>query len=209
MGYDIISEDFDSAHNNNVMLCKFVIRTPESIHMDKTIAILNSYDKSRSINIASGATVAVCSNGMFWGSEATFKRKHHTRIWEDIVTAVDSQLETLDETIRKLTTFYEYAKHDRIPAEMVAALAGRLYFKEILSPNMLSDLKKEIFNSDHFRMAVNEDGELIGGTVWDFYNNCTEAMKRTPASLYTKKYSMLTEMIATDRGYTFEKCLSV
>ena len=183
------------------MLCKFIIRTPESNHMDKTIAILNSYDKSRSINIASGATVAVCSNGMFWGSEATFKRKHHTNIWDDVIVAVDSQLETLDETIKKLTTFYDYAKHDRIHSGKIAALAGQLYFKEILSPTMLSDLKKEIHHSEHFGMSVDENGKLVGGSVWDFYNNCTEAMKRTPASSYTKKYSELTDMIASDRGY--------
>ena len=204
MGYDIIDEIFQSSNKNQIMLCKFVIRTPDSIHMNKTIAILNSYNKSRSINIASGATVAVCSNGMFWGSDANFKRKHHSNIWDDVLVALDSQLETLDETMQKLNDFYAYAKHDRIPSGTIAALAGRLYFKEILSPNMLTDLKREIHTSVNFRMSVNEDGKLIGGTVWDFYNNCTQAMKRTPAAQYTKKYSELTEMIASDRGYVID-----
>ena len=204
MGYDIIGEIFQSSNKNQIMLCKFVIRTPDSIHLDKTIAILNSYDKSRSINIASGATVAVCSNGMFWGSECNFKRKHHSNIWDDVLVAVDSQLETLDETMAKLNAFYAYAKHDRISANMIAALAGRLYFKDILSPYMLSDLKKEIHTSVNFKMSINEAGELIGGNVWDFYNNCTQAMKRTPAAQYTKKYSMLTDIIADNRGYVID-----
>ena len=201
MGYDIIDESFTSGNKNQIMLCKFVIRTPDSVNMNKTIAVLNSYDKSRSINIASGATVAVCSNGMFWGSECNFKRKHHSNIWEDIVVAVDSQLETLDETMKKLDGFYAYAKHDRIHSNKIAALAGQLYFKGILSPNMLTDLKREIHTSVNFRMSIDEDGQLVGGTVWDFYNNCTQAMKRTPAAQYTKKYSELTEMIASARGY--------
>ena len=201
MGYDIIDESFQSSNKNQIMLCKFVIRTPDSLHMNKTIAILNSYNKSRSINIASGATVAVCSNGMFWGSEATFKRKHHSNIWNDVVIAVDSQLETLDKTMKKLNDFYAYTKHDVISPSTIASLAGKLYFKEILSPKMMSDLKREIHTSVNFKMKINVEGKLVGGTVWQFYNNCTQAMKRTPAAQHTQKYSMLTDMIADARAY--------
>jgi hypothetical protein len=204
-GFTIIEEDFTSANKNQIMLCKLILSTPEHTKLDKTIAILNSYDKSRSVNIASGATVSVCSNGMFWGSESNFKRKHHSNIWDDVTAAVDAQIDALQDQLSKLNAFYVHSQYDRVSAKTIASLAGRLYFKEILSPNMLSDLKKEIHNSENFRMSVNENGELEGGSVWKFYNNCTEAMKRTPAYKYTKNYSALTKMIAEDRGYFIDQ----
>jgi hypothetical protein len=57
----------------------------------------------------------------------------------------------------------------------MAELAGRMVIEEkILTANQMSELKKEIYQSEHF----------TGNTLWDFYNHGLQALKKaTPPRL--------------------------
>lgn len=200
-GYNITDEQWSLSHKGQVTLCKLHIGTNDDMNLKRTFAFMNSYNKLRSISFASGAVVAVCTNGMFWGDETNFRRRHHRNIWDEIYQAVDSQLVTMNDNYNKLRQFKTQSEQDIVRHNNIAALAGRLYFDDILTPRMLSTLRKELSDSENFKFGVDDNGRYIPGSVWSFYNNCTEALKRANAMEYINRHSRLTEHLTAVRGY--------
>lgn len=195
-GLTIVNEEFESSLKGQVMLCKLHINSPENPDMNRVFAFMNSYNKMRKVSFASGAVVMACSNGMFIGDENTFTRRHHSNIWDDIHTSVDTQVEQMHANFQKLTDFKRKVESIVISPERVAQLAGRMYFDDILSPRMLSDLKKEIYDSELWAFEQTEEGKLMNDTVWKLYNNCTEAAKRAPAHETVKTHAQITEFFS-------------
>jgi hypothetical protein len=61
------------------------------------LGLRNSYDKSCSTGLCIGATVFVCDNLSFSGSQITFERKHTANLLRDlswIITQIVDQLPT-------------------------------------------------------------------------------------------------------------------
>lgn len=192
-GLTIVNEEFDSSLKGQIMTCKLHINSPETPGVNRVFAFMNSYNKMRKVSFASGAVVMACSNGMFIGDEGTFTRRHHSNIWDDIHTSVDAQVNQMHTNFTKLMEFKRAAESTTVSPEQVAHLAGRMYFKDIISPRMLSDLKKEIYDSELWAFEQSEEGKLMHDTVWKLYNNCTEAAKRAPAHESVKTLAKITE----------------
>lgn len=170
-------------------------------NLKRTFAFMNSYNKMRSINLASGAVVSVCTNGMFWADGGTFKRKHHANIWDQLTQAIDEQVDTMEYNYKKLSAFKRASEHDLITHEVICRLAGHLYLSGTLTPRMLSTLKKELTESENFAFDTYPSGRFQTDNMWRFYNNCTEALKRSPAHEYVKRHADLTHAITQARGY--------
>lgn len=200
-GYKITDEQWSLSHKGQVALCKLHIGSNDDMEMKRTFAFMNSYNKLRSITFASGAVVAVCTNGMFWGDETNFKRRHHANIWEDVYSAVDRQIDIMNTNYSKLRAFKTQSEQDLVFHNNIAALAGRLYFDDVLSPRMLSTLRNELKDSENFGFGVDDAGRYNRGNMWAFYNNCTEALKRSSAMDYIGRHSRLTEHLTAVRGY--------
>lgn len=151
--------------------------------------------------MASGAVVSVCSNGMFWADGGTFKRKHHRHIWDELTLAIDEQVDTMEYNYNKLRTFKKASEYDLITHEVISRMAGHLYLSGTLTPRMLSTLKAELTLSENFAFEKFPSGRFRTGSMWNFYNNCTEALKRAPAHEYVKRHADLTRAITHARGY--------
>jgi hypothetical protein len=136
--------------------------------LEMMLGYKNSYDKSMAAALVAGASVMICSNGCIGGDMLTFKRKHTGTIEEELVEktalAVNCMRDGFANLVLEVDIMRDYALTPRQKAELL----GIMYFEEdMVSPNQLSIIKKEIINSNHFR----------GNTLWDLYNNVTESLK--------------------------------
>lgn len=179
-GLNIIDESVELSQKDQVMLVKFQIADPSDTEMTRTLAFLNSYNKSRKVSFASGATVAVCSNGMFIGEES-FAKRHHTQIWTEIQENVDKQVEIMEHKFRELQRIREWFKKIPVTPQAASHLSGELYFKDMIGPRMLSEVKQGMRTDENWGWMVDEHGALQPEDLWRFYNNVTEALKRAPA----------------------------
>lgn len=201
-GLTIVNEEFSSALKDQIMLCKLHISSPETPGINRVFAFMNSYNKMRKVSFASGAVVLVCWNGMFWSDEGTFARRHYRNVWDDIHNAVDTQVNKMHTDFTNLMEFKHMAEQVDIQPKSVASLAGRMYFDGILSPRMLSDLKRETYESPEWGFKQTDDGILLPDSLWKFYNNCTEAAKRAPAHETVGVHSKITKFLADAAGFS-------
>ena len=201
-GLTIVNEEFSSALKDQIMLCKLHISSPETPGINRVFAFMNSYNKMRKVSFASGAVVLVCWNGMFWSDEGTFARRHYRNVWDDIHSAVDTQVNKMHRDFTNLMEFKHMSEQVDIQPKSVASLAGRMYFDGILSPRMLSDLKREMYNSEEWGFKQTDDGVLLPDSLWKFYNNCTEAAKRAPAHETVGVHSKITKFLAEAAGFS-------
>lgn len=200
-GLTIVDEEFMTALKGQVTLCKLHINTPENPDVNRTFAFLNSYNKMRKVTFASGAVVMACWNGMFIGDEGSFSRRHYRNVWDDIHAAVDTQVNKMSTNFGQLMEFKRRAEQQMMHPSTAAGIAGQMYFRDIISPRMLSDIKNEIHNSNLWSFDKDEDGELLSDTVWKFYNNCTEAVKRAPAMDYVRTHAGVTKYLVDHFGF--------
>lgn len=194
-GLTIVDEECKTALKGQVALFKLHINTPEEPEVNRTFAFLNSYNKQRKVTFTSGATVLACWNGMFIGDDGTFTRRHYRNVWDDIHASVDTQVEKMASNFKKLMNFKRAAEQRIVDPRAVASMAGRMYFNDIITSRMLGDIKKEIRTSDLWAFDQNEAGELEPDTLWKFYNNCTEAIKRAPATDYVNTHRNVTQFL--------------
>lgn len=172
-GYTIEREEYQVTRSGRVMIGKWYLGTDHS-EVGKMLALGNSYDKSRSIAIAAGANVFACTNGMFKG-EYLSKRKHVGNIIQNLEEVIRTVVGAVENNYRTLIQDMETMKRLRLDRTTTAQLLGDMYFNhKIMNATQLGIIKKELDFSKNFRMV--EPGEF---TMWNLYNNVTEALKTT------------------------------
>lgn len=142
--------------------------------MGMRLLFRNSYDKSMTFGVAAGSVVWSCSNGLI-GGELQLKRKHTG-------DARNIALAKIKESIKELSNVFErmvYAKEKLMGIypndNHISKLVGDMFLKEeILTSLQLNVLKEQLHKSENFYHI--DDGEF---TMWDFYNHCTESLKRS------------------------------
>jgi hypothetical protein len=128
----------------------------------------NSYDKSMTAALAAGANVMICSNGMISGSMVRFTRKHTGTIFQELQEKFNEAVQTMRTGFARMILEVDLMKEFELTPKQKAEILGVMYFeKSIVTPNQLSVVKRELSHSEHFK----------GNSVWDLYNNVTEALK--------------------------------
>ena len=182
LGKDMVIKDKKYLSNNEgqQLIGTFTIETerPSTANsktaMDMMIAFRNSYDKSMSVGFAAGTRVWICENGMISG-DIQMVRKHTGNVLGELVEKIDTSIDTLGNTYAKLTSDAHIMSNIELEPKVSAELLGRLFIDEdIITSTQLNIIKNELSNSKHFK----ED------SMWDLYNHCTEAMKKSHASRY-------------------------
>lgn len=193
--YSIRSERFITSYKGQVGLAILDVQGAEedSLGISRTIAFLNSYNKMRSVKIATGATVRVCGNGMFFGDMGSFARRHKGQVWEDITRFTDTQIEQLDTQLRMARNMKIHTQALKVNFDFTSTFMGDAVLKDLLTPHMVSDFKDSIYNNENFAMQF-EDGKIesVQGSAWQLYNNATEALKRSNASDWVARHAKVT-----------------
>jgi hypothetical protein len=136
--------------------------------LEMMVGYKNSYDKSMSAALVAGAQVMICSNGVIAGDMMSFVRKHTGTIQEELVVKTRDAIQSMREGFSKLVLEVDIMRDYQLTDKQKAEIMGVMYFEEnMVTPNQLSVIKKEMSESPHFK----------GDSLWDLYNNVTESFK--------------------------------
>lgn len=173
-------EEWNTARGGQVMSGKLVF-TGEEPGMDMQIGLINSYDKSKAASIALGAEVFICLNGCM-AAEHSMRRKHTTKVWEDLNVMIQEGTDILYEEYYKIIKDKKRFEEIEVNKRSQAELLGRLFVEEeIVTPTMINTIKKEIQESELF-----PDDNL-----WSFYNHVTHALKQSHPLTYINRHVKL------------------
>jgi hypothetical protein len=159
--------------------------------LEMMLAYKNSYDKSMPAAIAAGINVMVCGNGVVAGDMLSFIRKHTGTIQEELVEKVKEAVIAMKEGFGNLVLEIDIMKDYQLTQKQKAELMGVMYFEEnMVTPNQLSVIKKEMDESPHFR----------GDSLWDLYNNVTESFKSSHPLRHIEDHMKLHQFMTTVAG---------
>ena len=145
----------------------------ETADIGMQLAWINSYDKSMSAKFSIGGNVFVCTNGVIRG-DRDLKRKHTGSIFQELTQAITEEIEKISEEHEKVQEDAFYMKQIQVSKKAASELLGRMFIEhEILTSTQLNIIKRELDDSKNFAFVNNF------GSVWDLYNNCTEALKES------------------------------
>jgi hypothetical protein len=131
----------------------------------------NSYDKSCSTGICVGATVFVCDNLSFSGSEVTFHRKHTTNLLKDLSWIITETISQLPAKFAAQSECFSKYKSLLLPTEKAHDLVIRLYDHHAINVTEIPHVLKEWREPRHGVFAES------GQTGWRLFNAVTETIK--------------------------------
>ena len=181
-GHSVKTEMYLTANNGLIMTGNFTIENPDG-EINPAIFFTNSYNKMRKAELTNGVIVLVCSNGMI-SMDVTnkFSKKHSGTVLEDLRNNIVLSVESIDEEFEKLRKNAEEMKQIQLSDNQIASIIGDMYINEsMISETQLSILKKEVKTSTNFK----------DNTVWDLYNNTTEAFKASHPMHFDKQHLKL------------------
>lgn len=149
----------------------------------------NSYDKSMSAAVVAGGNIWICGNGQVHG-EIAFIRKHTGSVAQELKQKIIFAIDKMYEEHVILKRHNERMKQIEVNNNQVAHLAGELFMQEeIITSTQLNILKKEVENPS---FNYNADG-----TLWNFYNGVTHALKTSHPTEYFNRHQRLHNYVET------------
>ena len=144
-----------------------------------SIGIRNSYDKSMSLGLCSGASVFVCENLMMTG-EIVVMRMHTGSIIDELKGLIFNALLKAEDKFSTIHADSQKLKHHSINDKIAYELMGRAYGYGVVTERQLPVMKREWQKPQH---------EVFKGrTSWSLYNAGTEALKTTPPMHKMKRH---------------------
>ena len=149
------------------------------------IGVRNSYNKSLSLGLATGANVFVCDNLCFSGDSVTVMRKHTKNVWRDTNRM-------LNEAFQKSFAHYQLMNKQldsmkEIPLKLDAGyeLIGKALGYDILKPQQATVAMKD------WRTPRHE--EFSERNLFSMYNCFTEGLKKGPAGSTLDRHTVAHE----------------
>jgi len=135
-----------------------------------SIGFRNSYNKTLRVGIVSGASVFVCDNLCFNGSDYKHMRKHtahvHRDLFEMVRVAVSGSIDSFERSI----ALAGYLKRSPVDTDRGYELIGRAMGHKVLMPRQAADAMKDWKKPRH--------AAFESQTMWSLYNCFTEGIKK-------------------------------
>lgn len=181
------------AAKGNKMVGTIRLTSPSYTHEDfsMTLGFRNSYDKSMSLGVGVGAEVIVCANGMFL-ADVQQLRKHTSNVATDIHRIVDKQINYMEKMFGDYAEDVEVLKSKEITQNTMNEIVGGMFMEhELITGAQLSIIRREISISDNFKM-LGSGGNM---SLWNLYQNTTEALKKSHVTKYFSDHAKAREII--------------
>lgn len=147
-------------------------------------AVLNSYDKSMALKIASGASVSACWNGQVMGESKSYL-KHSGNVRTKLVDFVSTEMRKGHEQVLLAEEMWKYFNEIELNTNSYNELVGEIFVSDVLQPEQISLFKKELLNPSPKYVGLNK------GTVNEVYQACTFAQKSThPTKYFKSRYAL-------------------
>jgi hypothetical protein len=184
-GFTHVKSDFGLARYGQQMFGVHTYKNSDE-NLGLSIGFRNSYDRTLSIGIASGAAVFVCDNLALTGDIAVL-RKHTLNVQSDIEQMAIS-------TIFKSRSAYFQVRDDaKIMQEIPLSdddayrMLGLAYGHGIISPRQVPVAKKEWLEPSHV--------DFQPRSLWSCYNAISEALKTSPPRNILEKHLHLHRLV--------------
>jgi hypothetical protein len=184
----IVKEVYKVNKGGNILYGSILTDMKNNDDLGGGIHFVNSYDKSRMLEIRAGAIVFICSNGMVRMQEfSQVKRKHVGTVMQDLLGITEFAVNSLEHEYMILGAAKERLQEQELSKRTRAELVGRLFAEhELLSVTQMSILKQELDR---------KNGAFLEPTAWSFYNNVTETLKSSHPYDYISNHEQFHEFM--------------
>lgn len=152
------------------------------------LAWRNSVDGSMAFQVAAGSQVYVCRNSNIFGDYAVKRRHTGDNAQADVFNGLEFAINAYDEVYKDHLEKKDFMKNVNLSKEQAANILGQLYvIKQLITETQVSLIKKEIITPSFDYKAE--------GTLWEFYNSCTHALKKTPPIAFIQRHKDVASFI--------------
>jgi hypothetical protein len=135
------------------------------------LGLRNSYDKSCSSGLCIGATVFVCDNLSFRGSQITFERKHTANLLRDLSWIITETIAKLPIRFAGQSQTFDLYRATELSDATAHDLVIQLYDERAVNLTDIPSVLREWREPRHPEFAT------AGKTAWRLFNAATETIK--------------------------------
>ncbi len=191
-GAEVVNKQFVLGAKGNQMFGSVALKTGDD-DRHALIGFANSYDKSISLRIVSGASIMVCSNMCISGSDFTSRRKHTNGIGSEIEGMIEDAIEASTDNYHKVAAQLDDWKARELNWEKGAETLGRAFFDGILSPRQMSIAMGDWRSA---KEGKPRHQEFAAPSLYSLYNCMTEGLKNGPAISVTERFKSAHQWVA-------------
>lgn len=135
------------------------------------LGLRNSYDKSCSTGLCIGASVFVCDNLSFQGSQITFERKHTANLLRDLSWIITETIARLPVQFAAQSRTFEVYRQTPLSDQQAHDLVIQFYDKGAVNLMDIPGVLRE------WRAPRHPEFVEAGKTAWRLFNAATETIK--------------------------------
>lgn len=184
--YQLCDSQYGLARDGAQLFAVHTYRNGDESDLRLAVGFRNSYDRSLSIGVATGASVLVCDNLCFAG-DVSIMRKHTTNVKNDLEQLIVGTLYRARSTYHQILTDAEHLKSWQMSDDDAFKLLGLAYGHGIVTPRQVPVVKREWIGPSH--------DEFSDRNAWSFYNAVTEALKTTPPAKKIERHIQLHKLL--------------
>ena len=172
-GITILEEKLALAKNGQRLFGLMQVELSEFPTRDYScvLGLRNSYDKSCSTGLCIGASVFVCDNLSFQGSQVTFERKHTANLLRDLSWIITETIAMLPVQFATQSRTFEVYRETPLSDEQAHDLVIQFYDKGAVNLTDIPGVLKE------WRTPRHPEFVKAGKTAWRLFNAATETIK--------------------------------
>jgi hypothetical protein len=119
-------------------------------------------------------------------------RKHTSNIGNDISAIVDQQISHIGRVFNQYAEDVEVMRSKEISRNTLNEIVGGMFMEnKLITGAQLSIIRNEVSFSENFQML----GQRGSMSLWNLYNNTTEALKKSHAGRFFKDHVKAREII--------------
>lgn len=169
------------SHKGNRLIGYYDVSIPDNSELGLRFGFRNSYDKSMSIAIVTGAQVWICSNGLVRGDGINFVRRHTGNVIEEVNQIIINSAAQLEQQSLDYVKTSEQMKSISVPKKEAASLYGKAFMlNNLFNTKQLTKIKHEL-NKPSFE-------EFREETLWSAYNHVTCVLKENGLNTYFQQH---------------------
>jgi hypothetical protein len=185
-GFRILEETYKQCNFGAIAQGEYRIQHIDDEDMGLQMIWQNSTNKQVSFKFALGAQVFICGNGMVFGDQGAFKRKH--KGIADIFTynKMEEIIGNSGEAFENMISVKEQLKGIELSRELQSSFLGQLYAQEeVLSISQVKIVKDQMDEPSF-------DYGTAQNNAWTFMQHCTHSFKEITPRVYLPKQIELT-----------------
>ncbi len=178
----VTQEQYGLNKKGNQLFGTFRVNS-DTVNSGISVGFRNSYDKSLSVAVVTGANVFVCDNLMINGSSMKIVRRHTKNVWQDATQLIDLAIGAAPIHHRHITEDAQAMAQIAVNEDHGYKILGVLLGHRFLLPQQGS------IAIEQWRNPTHED--FGPRNLWSLYNACTEGLKRGSVASKPEQHAAL------------------